>query len=249
MFHADAFVLHFMLLVPPNGWSVKQKNWALKIPSAALSTPGSWHSTTENTVCGTSFYPGMNPQTTFPVIILIYTDIHIDGRKPRRITCTMAALLPTALRSLTAKKNMIVDIKWIQAGCCGCDVLFSHEAAVHDADLACVKNHMCFMLRFHTSSTNGVFLRCPLAAMVFLPSTNFFAAYKTKNGTEICFNNNKKKPFQIFRIYYSLWDYNPATVLADAVCLMEHYREALENSQIWPQWMMICKIGSSCHIR
>lgn len=91
------------------------------------------------------------------------------------------------------KNTMIVDIKWIQAGCCGWDVLFSHEAAVHDADLACVKNHI--VLNFHTSSTNGVFLRCPLAAMVFLPSTNFFAAYKTKNGTEICFNKKKKKPF------------------------------------------------------
>lgn len=32
------------------------------------------------------------------------------------------------------------------------------------------------ILYFHTSSTNGVFLRFPLAAMVFLPSTNFFAA-------------------------------------------------------------------------
>lgn len=63
----------------------------------------------------------------------------------------------------------------------------------NDADLARVRNHSCVMPNFHTSSTNGVFLRCPLAAMVFLPSTNFFAAYKTKNVIEIWL---QKKYFQ-----------------------------------------------------
>lgn len=35
---------------------------------------------------------------------------------------------------------------------------------------------------FHTSSRNGVFLSCPLAAIVFLPTANFFAACKEKTG-------------------------------------------------------------------
>lgn len=34
----------------------------------------------------------------------------------------------------------------------------------------------------HISSTNGVFLLCPRATMVFFPSTNFFAACKWKLG-------------------------------------------------------------------
>lgn len=42
------------------------------------------------------------------------------------------------------------------------------------------------MLYFHTSSTNGVLARCPLAAMVFLPFTNFFAACKRQRERSFC---------------------------------------------------------------
>lgn len=46
-------------------------------------------------------------------------------------------------------------------------------------------NKMNGSLYFHTSSTNGVLTRFPLAAMVFLPSTNFFAACKERTHTVI----------------------------------------------------------------
>lgn len=41
----------------------------------------------------------------------------------------------------------------------------------------------------HNSSTNGVFTRCPLLAIVFLPDTNFFAACRKKNTIKPVISN------------------------------------------------------------
>lgn len=71
---------------------------------------------------------------------------------------------------LQDKLQMTGDIQWTAAGG---NIQAQHAQAERKINCSYYS-----YVHFHTSSTNGVLMRCPLADMVFLPSTNFFAACK-----------------------------------------------------------------------
>lgn len=109
----------------------------------------------------------------FTVIVLIYTDVQLHWwihPLPPQQTLQFCSSLCWCSHILQDKLQMTGDIQWTAAGG---NIQAQHAQAERKINCSYYS-----YVHFHTSSTNGVLMRCPLADMVFLPSTNFFAACK-----------------------------------------------------------------------
>lgn len=133
MFKPEAIsLLHFCPLVPPNGWLIKEKNSKLKIHAALLLQPFQHHPDTAQHEQTLWIHSKTKKTSTHRRSSCNYFNLHRYTHRlteTQRITCIMILRLPVVVRKNDV--DTIVDIKWILAGCCGCEVLFSHEAARH----------------------------------------------------------------------------------------------------------------------
>lgn len=134
----------------------------------------------------------------FTVIVLIYTDVQLHWwihPLPHNRHYNSASLCWCS-HILQDKLQMTGDIQWTAAGG---NIQAQHAQAERKINCSYYS-----YVHFHTSSTNGVLMRCPLADMVFLPSTNFFAACKENRANSLTGNISKYIP--VFIVHR-----NPAT--------------------------------------